>query len=48
MLEPVDDIDALKHADKWSNDPIIFANKEGKITVVPMGETLGALFYRRT
>lgn len=46
LLEPVGDIDALKHADKWSNDPIIFNNKEGQITVVPMGQTLGAFFYR--
>lgn len=46
LLEPLDDMDALKHVDKWSNDPIIFNNADGKITVVPMGETLGAFFYR--
>jgi ABC-type glycerol-3-phosphate transport system substrate-binding protein len=42
----MDDVAGLKFADKWSNDPIIFSNKDGKTTVVPMGETLGALFYR--
>jgi ABC-type glycerol-3-phosphate transport system substrate-binding protein len=46
LLEPLDDVAGLKYADKWSNDPIIFNNKDGKTTVVPMGETLGALFYR--
>lgn len=46
LLEPMDDVAGLKYADKWSNDPIIFNNKDGKTTVVPMGETLGALFYR--
>jgi ABC-type glycerol-3-phosphate transport system substrate-binding protein len=46
LLEPTDDIPALKHVDKWSNDPVIFNNKDGKMTVVPMGETLGAFFYR--
>ncbi|HEY9461347.1 MAG TPA: extracellular solute-binding protein [Paralcaligenes sp.] len=46
LLEPLDDVAGLKYADKWSTDPIIFNNKDGKTTVVPMGETLGALFYR--
>lgn len=46
LLEPMDDIAALKQVDKWSNDPVIFDNKDGKITVVPMGETLGGFFYR--
>lgn len=48
LLEPLDDVAGLKYADKWSTDPIIFHNKEGKTTVVPMGETLGALFTGRT
>src|SRR5512144_228292 len=46
LLEPVDDVAGLKYADKWASDPIIFNNKAGKLTVVPMGHTLGALFYR--
>ena len=46
LVEPLDDVPGLKYADKWSTDPIIFFNKDGKTTVVPMGQTLGALFYR--
>ncbi|MEO6958851.1 MAG: extracellular solute-binding protein [Burkholderiaceae bacterium] len=46
LLEPLDDVPGLKYADKWSTDPIIFNNKDGKTTVVPMGETFGAFFYR--
>ena len=46
LVEPLDDVAGLKYADKWSTDPIIFNNKDGKTTVVPMGQTLGALFYR--
>src|SRR5450830_852175 len=46
LVEPLDDVAGLKFASKWSTDPIIFHNKDGKTTVVPMGHTLGALFYR--
>jgi ABC-type glycerol-3-phosphate transport system substrate-binding protein len=46
LLEPMDDIPGLKFADKWGMDPIIFNNDEGKTTVVPLGHTFGAFFYR--
>jgi hypothetical protein len=46
LVEPMDNVPGLKYADPWSNDPVIFNNKDGKITVVPMGQTIGALFYR--
>ena len=46
LLEPVDDVAGLKHADKWGMDPIIFNNKQGKPTTVPMGHTFGVFFYR--
>jgi len=46
LLEPLNDVPGLKYADKWSLDPIIFDNKDGQNTVVPMGETFGAFFYR--
>src|SRR5437016_14306711 len=46
LLEPMDDIPSLKLADKWGMDPIIFNNDEGKTTVVPLGHTFGAFFYR--
>ena len=42
----MDDIPSLKLADKWGMDPIIFNNDEGKTTVVPLGHTFGAFFYR--
>ena len=48
LVEPLDDVAGLKYADKWSTDPIIFNNKDGKTTVVPMGQTLGALFTAPT
>ena len=34
LLEPTDDIAELKYADKWSMAPVVFANAEGKNTVV--------------
>jgi ABC-type glycerol-3-phosphate transport system substrate-binding protein len=46
LLEPMDDIPGLKFADKWGMDPIIFNNDDGKTTVVPLGHTFGAFFYR--
>src|SRR4249920_2809874 len=46
LVEPMDNVPGLKNADPWANDPVIFNNKDGKITVVPMGHTIGALFYR--
>ena len=46
LLEPMDDIPGLKYADKWGMDAIIFNNDEGKTTVVPLGHTFGAFFYR--
>jgi ABC-type glycerol-3-phosphate transport system substrate-binding protein len=46
LLEPMDDVPGLKFADKWGMDPIIFNNDEGKTTVVPLGHTFGAFFYR--
>ena len=46
LLEPTDDIDSLKYADKWGMSPIIFNNAQGQNTVVPMGHTFGVFFYR--
>ena len=46
LLEPTDDIEALKFASKWSMAPVVFANAEGKNTVVPMGQTFSVFFYR--
>jgi ABC-type glycerol-3-phosphate transport system substrate-binding protein len=46
MLEPTDDVDGLKYADKWGMSPIIFNNAQGQNTVVPMGQTFGVFFYR--
>src|SRR5439155_23189857 len=34
LLEPMDDVEANKFADKWSMAPVVFANAEGKNTVV--------------
>ena len=39
LLEPTDDVDANKFADKWSMAPVVFANAQGQNTVVPMGQT---------
>src|SRR5207244_1409433 len=46
LLEPMDDVDANKYADKWSMAPVVFANAEGQNTVVPMGQTFSVFFYR--
>src|SRR5258705_1570801 len=46
LLEPMDDVEANKFADKWSMAPVVFANAEGKNTVVPMGQTFRVFFYR--
>jgi ABC-type glycerol-3-phosphate transport system substrate-binding protein len=46
LLEPTDDIDGLKYADKWGMSPIIFNNARGHNTVVPMGHTFGVFYYR--
>jgi len=46
LLEPTDDIDALKYASKWSMDRIVFGNAQGQNTVVPMGQTFSVFFYR--
>src|SRR5437667_2528933 len=46
LLEPMDDVEANKFASKWSMAPVVFANAEGKNTVVPMGQTFSVLFYR--
>src|SRR5437870_272780 len=46
LLEPMDDVEANKFADKWSMAPVVFANAEGKNTVVPMGQTFSVFFYR--
>ena len=46
LLEPTDDVDGLKYADKWGMSPIIFNNAQGQNTVVPMGHTFGVFFYR--
>ncbi len=46
LLEPTDDIAALKDAEKWGMAPVVFANAQGQNTVVPMGQTFSLLFYR--
>ena len=46
LLEPTDDIEALKYASKWGMAPVVFANAQGQNTVVPMGHTFSVLFYR--
>lgn len=46
LLEPTDDIEALKYASKWSMDKIVFGNAQGQNTVVPMGQTFSVFFYR--
>ncbi|CAN5343799.1 hypothetical protein BH10PSE6_BH10PSE6_00210 [soil metagenome] len=46
LLEPTDDIEALKYASKWSMDKIVFGNAAGQNTVVPMGQTFSVFFYR--
>ena len=46
LLEPTDDVDGLKYADKWGMSPIIFNNAQGQNTVVPMGHTFGVFYYR--
>jgi ABC-type glycerol-3-phosphate transport system substrate-binding protein len=46
LLEPTDDVDGLKYADKWGMSPIIFNNAQGRNTVVPMGHTFGVFYYR--
>src|SRR5262245_39452057 len=30
LLEPTDDIDALKYAEKWGMAPVVFANAQGQ------------------
>jgi len=44
-LEPTDDIPNMKDVDRWPV-AVIFANDDGKDTVVPMVHTLGTFFYR--
>src|ERR1700758_3211788 len=34
LLEPTDDVDGLKYADKWGVGPVIFNNEQGRKTVV--------------
>jgi len=46
LLEPTDDIEGLKYADKWGMGGIIFNNAQGRNTVVPMGHTSSVFFYR--
>src|SRR5438309_2353723 len=46
LLEPTDDIEALKYAEKWGMSPIVFGNDKGQNTVVPMGQTFSVFFYR--
>jgi len=46
LLEPMDDVEGLKLADPWGIDPIIFNNKDGKPTTVPIGHTSTVFFYR--
>src|SRR5689334_16606594 len=46
LLEPTDDIEALKYAEKWGMAQLVFGNAEGKNTVVPMGQTFSVFFYR--
>ncbi|QND72817.1 ABC transporter substrate-binding protein [Tardiphaga robiniae] len=47
LLEPTNDLPGIKYADKWGLDPIIWDNKDGKTTTVPMGHTFGVFFYRK-
>ena len=46
LLEPTDDVDANKYAEKWGMAPVVFANAQGQNTVVPMGQTFSVFFYR--
>lgn len=46
LLEPVDDIPAMKLVDSWGMDPVIWRNAEGKLTAVPMAHTVGLFYYR--
>ncbi len=46
LLEPTDDIEANKYAEKWGMAPEVFGNAQGQNTVVPMGQTFSVLFYR--
>ena len=46
LLEPMDDVDANKYAEKWGIAPVVFANAQGQNTVVPMGQTFSVFFYR--
>src|SRR3954453_10045718 len=46
LLEPTDDVEANKFAEKWSMDKIVFGNEKGQNTVVPMGQTFSVFFYR--
>ena len=46
LLEPTDDVEGLKYADKWGMAGIIFNNAQGQNTVVPMGQTFGVFYYR--
>src|SRR5438477_595884 len=46
LLEPTDDVDANKYADKWGMAPVVFANAQGQNTVVPMGQTFSVFFDR--
>jgi ABC-type glycerol-3-phosphate transport system substrate-binding protein len=46
LLEPTDDIEALKYAEKWGMDKVVFGNAQGQNTVVPMGQTFSVFFYR--
>src|SRR3981189_949047 len=39
LLEPTDDVEGLKYADKWGMAGIIFNNAQGQKTVVPTGQT---------
>lgn len=47
LLEPVDDVPNIKLADPWGIAGIVFNNKDGKLTTVPMGHTMGTFFYRK-
>src|SRR6478609_1171303 len=46
LLEPTDDVEANKFAEKWGMSPIVFGNAQGQNTVVPMGQTFSVFFYR--
>lgn len=46
LLEPTDDVEGNKFAEKWGMDPVVFGNAQGQNTVVPMGHTFSVLFYR--